>query len=96
MTTTKKKNVTSKDPRKKAITAALKIASGATCVTLVKETGVNRFSAHCFTRYKSQSDPGESFGKWEVEFAYGDVEFADPAGLPASWRAQQLSKKAVR
>jgi hypothetical protein len=41
------KNVTSKDPRKHAIVAALKSKSGGSKVTLVKETSTGAFQGHC-------------------------------------------------
>lgn len=72
----KGRNVTNTDPRKAEIVKALKAASGATKVTLVKEVGPRRFVAHCLG---SDSEMSRTFarrglrrhtslGYWQVTF----------------------------
>lgn len=60
----KGRNVTSTNPRKKAIMAAFKAATGATRVTLVKQVAPNTFQAHCM-RMAPHGDYA-SLGFWEI------------------------------
>lgn len=61
------KNVTSKDPRKPAIVAALKRKSGGGKVTLLTELSNGNFMGHCLLKITlGRGSKWESLGAFEV------------------------------
>ena len=59
------KHVKSTDPIKKSVVAALKVASGANKITLVKDHEDGTFSGHCL---KGNRSGYESLGTFTVDF----------------------------